>query len=115
MGMIAMALVSCPECRKEVSDSALRCPSCGKQLRKPRRSIFGVLIKWTFILFNIFMIYALFKGLGGTGEVISHATSEAERAGAALGAGLGMMAIGTIWVIGDIVIGILVFLTRPKG
>ncbi|MCL7651843.1 zinc-ribbon domain-containing protein, partial [Klebsiella pneumoniae] len=25
-----MALVSCPECRKEVSDSALRCPSCGK-------------------------------------------------------------------------------------
>ncbi|MEZ2452489.1 zinc-ribbon domain-containing protein, partial [Raoultella planticola] len=28
-----MALVSCPECQKEVSDSALRCPSCGKQLR----------------------------------------------------------------------------------
>ncbi|HHG6817080.1 TPA: hypothetical protein ACPXQQ_005613 [Klebsiella pneumoniae] len=98
-----------------MSDSALRCPSCGKQLRKPRRSIFGLLIKWIFILFNIFMIYALFKGLGGTGEVINHATSEAERAGAALGAGLGMMAIGTIWVIGDIVIGILVFLTRPKG
>lgn len=98
-----------------MSDSALRCPSCGKQLRKPRRSIFGLLIKWFFILFNIFMIYALFKGLGGTGEVINHATSEAERAGAALGAGLGMMAIGMIWVIGDIVIGILVFLTRPKG
>lgn len=106
-----MALVSCPECRKEVSDSALRCPSCGKQLRKPRRSIFGVLIKWLFILFNIFMIYALFKGLGGTGEVINNATSEAERAGA----GLGMMAIGTIWVIGDVVIGMLVFLTRPRG
>ena len=47
--------------------------------------------------------------------IINHATSEAERAGAALGAGLGMIAIGTIWVIGDIVIGILVFLTRPKG
>lgn len=110
-----MALFNCPECRKEVSDSALRCPSCGKQLRKPRRSIFGKLIKWIFILFNIFMIYALFKGLGGSGDVINHASSDAERAGATLGAGLGMMVIGSIWVIGDVVIGILVFLTRPKG
>ncbi|WP_338423971.1 zinc-ribbon domain-containing protein, partial [Pantoea ananatis] len=30
-----MALVNCPECHKEVSDSALRCPSCARQLRKP--------------------------------------------------------------------------------
>lgn len=110
-----MALVNCSECRKEVSDSALRCPSCGKQLKKPRRSFFGRLIKLIFILFNIFMIYAVFKGMGGGGEVISQASSEAERAGATLGAGLGLMALGVIWVIGDVIIGIFVLFTRPKG
>ncbi|HDY2485615.1 TPA: zinc-ribbon domain-containing protein, partial [Escherichia coli] len=25
-----MALIKCPECQKEVSDSALYCPACGK-------------------------------------------------------------------------------------
>ncbi|EEU4976284.1 zinc ribbon domain-containing protein, partial [Escherichia coli] len=29
-----MALIKCPECQKEVSDSALYCPACGKQLQK---------------------------------------------------------------------------------
>ncbi|ASN16145.1 MULTISPECIES: hypothetical protein [Pantoea] len=110
-----MALVNCPECHKEVSDSALRCPSCARQLRKPRRSFFGKMVKWTFILFNILMVYCLFAGLGGSGDVINNAASDAEKAGAALGAGLGLMAIGTLWVIGDIIIGTLVFFTRPKG
>ena len=114
-GIKVMALVSCPECQKEVSDSALRCPACGKQLKKPRRSLFGKVVKWAFILFNIFMIYCLFAGLGGSGEVMSNASSDAERAGAAIGTGLGLMAIGSVWVVGDIIIGILVFLTRPKG
>lgn len=41
--------------------------------------------------------------------MISQASSDAERAGAALGAGLGMMAMGTIWVIGDVIIGTLYF------
>ena len=110
-----MALVNCPECSKEISDSALKCPSCGHQVRKPKRSLFGKAVKWIFILFNIFMIYCLFAGVGGGGEVMNSATSEAERAGAAIGTGLGMMVIGSIWVIGDIIIGMIVFLTRPKA
>lgn len=28
-----MALIKCPECQKEVSDSALYCPACGKQIK----------------------------------------------------------------------------------
>ncbi|MXF04472.1 zinc ribbon domain-containing protein [Escherichia coli] len=110
-----MALIKCPECQKEVSDSASRCPTCGKQLRKNKRSLLGNIIKWFFILFNIFMIYSLFAGLGGSGEVINNASSDAERAGATLGAGLGLILIGSLWVIGDIIIGAFVFLTRPKG
>jgi len=29
-----MALINCPECNKEVSDTALTCPHCGYQLRR---------------------------------------------------------------------------------
>ncbi|HAH0340068.1 TPA: hypothetical protein GFX63_12000, partial [Escherichia coli] len=104
-----------PECQKEVSDSALYCPACGKQIKKLKRSFFGKLIKWIFILFNIFMIYTLLVGLGGTSEIINNATSDAEKAGAVIGTGLGLITIGSLWVIGDIIIGILVFLTKPKG
>ena len=34
-----MALVSCPECRKEISDLAPSCPNCGVRLRK---TMFGL-------------------------------------------------------------------------
>ena len=30
-----MALVKCPECKKEVSDTAETCPHCGYRLKKP--------------------------------------------------------------------------------
>ncbi|SKB98956.1 hypothetical protein SAMN05216168_0011 [Kosakonia radicincitans] len=110
-----MALVNCPECSKEISDSAFKCPSCGHQVRKPTRSFFGKLVKWVFILFNIFMIYSFFVGMGSSSDVINNAASDAERAGAALGTGLGVMMLGSLWVIGDIIIGTIVFLTRPKA
>ena len=103
-----MTLIKCPECQKEVSDSALCCPACGKQLKKLKRSFFGKLI-------NIFMIYTLLVGLGGVDEIINNTTSDAEKAGAVIGTGLGLIVIGGLWVIGDIIIGILVFLTKPKG
>lgn len=110
-----MALVNCPECSKEISDSAFKCPSCGHQVRKLRRSFFGKIVKWAFILFNILMVLCIFAGVGGSSDVINNAASDAERAGAAIGTGLGVMMLGTIWVIGDIIIGMFVFLTRPKA
>ena len=110
-----MALINCPECTARISDSAFKCPSCGQQVKKPKRSLFGKIVKILFIVFNIFMIYAVFKGLGASGEVVNNAASDAERAGAALGAGMGAMMLGILWVVGDIIIGILVFLTRPKS
>lgn len=61
------------------------------------------------------MIYCIFAGAGGSSDVINNAASDAERAGAAIGTGLGMMMLGTIWVIGDIIIGMFVFFTRPKS
>lgn len=33
-----MALISCPECGHDVSDSAVTCPNCGFRLKKQKNS-----------------------------------------------------------------------------
>jgi hypothetical protein len=109
-----MAMINCPECSSEVSDTALKCPSCGVQLRKPKRGLFGKLIKYSFIGFNILMAIWLVVGMGASTEGME-AMSEAEKAGTAIGAGLGMTIIFGIWVFGDIVLGLFVLFTRPKS
>ena len=109
-----MALKPCPECQKEVSESAFKCPNCGKQLRKAKRGIFGKLCIWAFVLWNIFMFFALFSGMQGAGEVMQGAVSEAEQTGAAIGSTLGVGLILMLWALGDIILGALAFFTRPK-
>jgi len=112
-----MAMIKCPECSTDVSDTALKCPSCGVQLRKPKRGFFGKLDKWGFIGFNILMAIWLVGGMGAATDYLEgmEAMSEAEKAGAAIGTGLGAAMILSIWVIGDIILGLFVLFTRPKS
>lgn len=109
-----MALIACKECGNEVSDKATKCPACGVQLRKPKRGFFGAIFKWLFILFNILMIIWVVAAVQGTSEVVSTAASDAEQAGAAIGATLGFGMIMSFWVMGDIILGLLVLFTKPK-
>ena len=109
-----MAMINCPECSSEVSDSAMKCPSCGVQLRKPKRGFFGKLVKYSFIVFNVLMVLWLVGGMGAATEGMD-AMSEAEKAGTAVGAGLGMAVVLSIWVFGDIILGLFVLFTRPKA
>lgn len=107
-----MAMVKCPECGHDISDSAVKCPNCGKQLRKPKRSFVGKMFLWLFYLFNILMLIWLIGGIDAASEI--ETANEYEQAGAAIGTGIGVMFILTIWVIGDIITGLLAFFTRPK-
>jgi len=109
-----MALTNCPECQAEISDTALKCPKCGVQLRKLTRSGFGKLVKWGFIGFNVLMLIWFVGGMDAATEGVEM-MSEAEKAGTAIGTGLGAMMIFAIWCFGDIVGGILMLLTRPKS
>ena len=59
-----MALINCPECNHQVSNTALDCPSCGTTLNKPTRSFIGKIFKWVFILFNLLMFVIAFKACG---------------------------------------------------
>lgn len=106
--------MNCPECQSEVSDSALKCPKCGVQLRKPKRGFFGKLFKWTFICFNILMTFWLISYWGTIGDMTSGA-SGAEKAGAAIGGTIGTGMLFGLWVFGDIVLGLFVLFTRPKS
>lgn len=109
-----MALINCPECQAEVSDTALKCTKCGVQLRKPKRGFFGKLVKWSFIGFNILMAIWLVSGMGAATQGME-TMSAAEKTGAAIGTGIGAALILGIWVFGDIILGLFVLLTRPKS
>lgn len=110
-----MSMINCPECQNEVSSSAMKCPKCGVQLRKAKRGFFGQVFKWVFILFNVLMLIWLVSAIGMTSEVVSNAATDAEQAGAAIGSGLGMMMLLSIWVIGDIILGVFVLFTKPSN
>lgn len=109
-----MALVNCPECGSEVSSSALDCPKCGFLLNKPKRSFFGKIIKWSFIIFNVIMFLALFSYCGEVAQISEQLKDDAAKAGAGLGAAIGSTVLLVFWAIVDFILGFMVLLTRPK-
>ncbi len=84
------------------------------QLQKPKRSVFGKIIKYMFIGFNILMAIWLIGGMASASESISQTTNDAEQAGAVIGTGLGAMMIIFLWLAGAVILGIMTLLTRPK-
>jgi hypothetical protein len=108
-----MALIACPECKTEVSSTAYKCAKCGFAIRIPRRSFFGKVFKWGFVLWNVLMLWWLVSGMSAASDV--KATGEAEEAGRAVGAVLGGGIIIAIWVAGSVILGLLVLFTRPKS
>ncbi|GDY26403.1 MULTISPECIES: hypothetical protein [Agarivorans] len=112
--MSKTTLINCPTCSKEIASTSHKCVGCGSLINKPKRSIFGKLIKWSFILFNIFMAWWMFAGMDAATTTMD-SLEGAEAAGAAIGTGIGAMLISGIWVIGDIILGLFVLFTRPKS
>ena len=62
-----MALIKCPECNKEISDKAKKCPNCGfpikrkkvRTLKKKKKS------KSIFIVFTLAILFFIVGGIGG--------------------------------------------------
>jgi hypothetical protein len=113
-GIFMASITKCPSCSKDVSEKAFDCPHCGHPLRKPKRGFFGKIFKWSLILFNLLMIAWLVSYFGAISEQMDTAASEAEQAGAAIGGTIGTGMILTVWVFGDIILGLAALLTRPK-
>jgi hypothetical protein len=81
---------------------------------KRKRGFFGWVFLLVFWLWQIIMIVTLVSGLSGSSGVYDSATSDAGRAGAAIGTGLGVTAILVFWCLGTIILGFLVMFSRGK-
>ncbi|HWJ39095.1 MAG TPA: hypothetical protein VNR86_10095 [Sphingomicrobium sp.] len=84
------------------------------------RTVFGKIVKWLFIGFNVLMFAIAAVSCSSNSQVISNAASsggeyhEAATAGATIGAGLVMGTILFTWVAGDVILGLFVLFTRRK-
>lgn len=78
------------------------------------RTAFGKLVKWLFIGFNVLMLVWMIGSCAAVSDVSAQAVNDAERAGAAIGAGLGMTFLLLIWGLGDIILGMFVLFTRRR-
>ena len=58
------------------------------------------------------MIIWIFAGLNSATDGIENMT-DAEATGAAIGTGIGVTLLVMIWVLGDIILGLFYFFTRP--
>lgn len=84
------------------------------QVEKRKRGIFGWIFLLIFWVFNAAMLTAVIVGMGGSAEHAATLSSEAEKAGAGIGMVLGLGMLLSVWVMGDIILGVLVLLTRGK-
>ena len=75
-----------------------------------QRGVFGTLVKWAFIAFNVLMLLWIIAGLTAVSHIPTH--SHAERVGSFIGATLGVSMILALWFWGDVVLGIIVLVTR---
>jgi hypothetical protein len=78
------------------------------------RTLFGKIMKWSFIIFNVIMLIWFIGGMSTAGDVVGNAASDAERAGAAIGTTLAAGMLLTLWAIGDVILGLFVLFTRRK-
>lgn len=77
---------------------------------KRQRTAFGQVIKLVFIVFNALMLLWLVTGMDAVSQMTPD--SGAARAGHAIGAAIGFSMILGIWMMGAVILGLSVLLTR---
>lgn len=82
-----------------------------REVRK--RGFFGKVFLGIFWIWNALMVYGLVSGLVNVGKS-GMGTTEAERAGAAIGTAIGVGMILWVWVLGAAILGLLVFFSRGQ-
>ena len=86
-----MALIKCRDCKREVSDLAVRCPGCGREFRD--ETVSGVIAKVLFHLFNGVM------AVGLVGDLVVSIRPDTRR-------------VAEAWAIGAIITGMFALVTK---
>lgn len=71
----------------------------------------GKFFKILFWLFNALMVFWIYAGISGNSASMK-SMQGAELTGAQIGTGIGVMMLVMIWVVGDIILGLMVLMTR---
>jgi hypothetical protein len=100
-----MALINCPECKKEISDKTFKCPNCGVVINKPKRGITGIVFKSLFIIFNAFMVLTFI--------ILFYSAAGVEESTTVTGIASGTL-IG-VWLFIGLPLALMSYLTRPKA
>ena len=79
-----------------------------------KRGVFGWIVAILFWAFNAFMLIAVIMGISSTTDQMDSAITDAERAGTAIGATLGLGMILSVWFFGAVILGIMMLFTRGK-
>lgn len=81
------------------------------------RGAFGQIIKWIFILFNLLMVFLLFKTCSAVGQQLvvntnGNINADAYNAGTAIGGTIATTMIMMFWALGTVILGALTYFTR---
>lgn len=60
------------------------------------------------------MLFWLIAGTGSAKQGMEN-MNKAQRSGATIGTGIGAFLIIMLWALGDVILGLIVFFTRPKS
>ncbi len=84
------------------------------QIEKRKRGVFGWAIAIVFWGFQGLMVWWFFAASVGMSGVYEGVDSDAGRAGAAIGMGIGITMIFVIWGAGSLIFGMMMLVTRGK-
>ena len=100
-----MALIKCPECGKDVSDTAYQCPNCSYVINEPKRGITGKIFKAIFMIFNSIMILSII--------ILIFQSSQIDDSGVT--ASVSVATLIMIWLFIGLPLGIMSYITRAKS
>lgn len=74
-----MALIKCPECGKEISDTSKKCINCGYKLKKTERPAKAPIKKYIWIVPAVLVLVILAGGVGAVSYKMTFSTDNAVR------------------------------------
>jgi hypothetical protein len=86
-----------------------------ERIEKRNRGFFGMIFWWMFLAFNALMGLWIFYAIKMASQQYQATTDAAAHAGTAIGGTIAVGMLLWLWLFGDIILGLLVALSRGKN
>ena len=106
-----MSLINCPECKNDISNYAINCPSCGYKLNRPKRGFLNTFFVLLFLGFNLIMLVIAAMSLQTIKEAVFFSPANPEEVAITLSM-VRAAALLAAWVGGSAILGMAAVVTR---